>query len=476
MIVYFADKNLNITGQANTSLPGGFRILEDKLTEEIASGVNIFEFKVSYNDMTRAELDSIITRSKYVLKSGGNAFTSSENSYNALFQIIDDEFDTLSQEYSVYCEDAGLDLINKIVPEIEFKDKTLRQMLNATVPNDWTINIIDNPNGTKTNEYDGESTATERINNIVALFGCEVYYSFELERFKIIKKIINVVSKRGHQVAIPQLRLNRDINQIVTKRSRKELATAYAVKGGVPEGKETPITLVGYTYKETDKDTGDVYEVDKSTGQMRNISAMAREASAIDGDGLIIKTFDFDTTDKKVLAGQAKAELRKHCNPIVEYEVDILNLPDGTTIGDRINIIDEEGKLYLDARIIKLESSVTDEKITATVGDYIYRDSGISEQMRNLAKEYAGKGVDGIVLSITSSGGNIFHGQPIKTILTATVFQGNNVIDTKQALEAAFGETAEIRWYNGNNLLGAGMTFAIESENTKETITARLET
>lgn len=475
MIIYFADRDLNITGQASTTLPGGFRLYEDKLTEEIASGVNIFEFKVSHNDMERLDLEGVIARSKYVLKSGGSAFADKENTYTSLFQIIDDEYDTLAQEYYIYCEDAGLDLINKIVPKVTFKNKTLLQMLQATVPSGWTINLIGTPTGTKTNTYEGENTATERINNIAELFDCEVYYSFEIERFKVTQRILNVIPKRGHQVAIPQLRLNMDINQIITKRSRQELATAYAVKGGTPEGSDNPVTLVNYNYSYTDPETGDVYQVDKASGQMRNISAMKREASVLDSDGLIVRTFEFETTDKSILAGQARAELQKHCNPIVEYEVDIAILPEGTVIGDRINIIDEEGELFLDARILKLETSEANRQITATVGDYIYRNSGISEQMRALAKEYAAKGIDGIVLSVTSSGGNIFHGQAINTTLIAMVFMGNNVIDTQDALEAVFGDGASIKWYNGDTLLGTGMTYNLSTDNNKETITARLE-
>lgn len=475
MIIYFADRDLNITGQASTTLPGGFRLYEDRLTEEIASGVNIFEFKVSHNDMARLDLERVIARSKYVLKSGGSAFADKENTYTSLFQIIDDEYDTLSQEYYIYCEDAGLDLINKIVPEVTFTNQTLLQMLQATVPSGWTINLIGTPTGTKTNTYEGENTATERINNIAELFDCEAYYSFEIERFKVTQRILNVIPKRGHQVAIPQLRLNMDINQIITKRSRQELATAYTVKGGTPEGKDTPINLKNYTYSYTDPETGDVYAVDKPTGQMRNTSAMKREASVLDSDGLIVKSFEFDTTDKAVLAGQARAELQKHCNPIVEYEVDIAALPEGTAIGDRINIIDEEGELFLDARILKLETSEANRQITATVGDYIYRNSGISEQMRALAKEYAAKGIDGIVLSVTSSGGNIFHGQAINTTLIAMIFMGNNVIDTQDTLEAVFGDGASIKWYNGDTLLGTGMTYNLSTDNNKETITARLE-
>ncbi|MGN1085688.1 MAG: hypothetical protein ACI4Q5_01525, partial [Porcipelethomonas sp.] len=75
-----------------------------------------------------------------------------------------------------------------------------------------------------------------------------------------------------------------------------------------------------------------------------------------------------------------------------------------------------------------------------------------------------------------SSGGNIFHGQPISTVLTAIVFIGSNVIETQEELEAAFGESAAVNWYNGSTLLESGMSFNLSSESNKETITARLET
>ena len=95
--------------------------------------------------------------------------------------------------------------------------------------------------------------------------------------------------------------------------------------------------------------------------------------------------------------------------------------------------------------------------------------------MRALAKEYAQKGIDGIMLSIMSSGGNLFHGQAISTLLSATVYMGNSVIDTQEQLQEAFGESATINWYNGDTLLGSGMTYSLSSDSDKETITARLE-
>ena len=109
----------------------------------------------------------------------------------------------------------------------------------------------------------------------------------------------------------------------------------------------------------------------------------------VDADGLLLRRFSYDTTDKKVLAGQTAAELRKYCVPEINYEVDIIGLPEGTAIGDRINVIDNEGALYLSARILKLETSEADGKETATLGEYLIRDSGIADEVRELASRFS---------------------------------------------------------------------------------------
>ena len=49
MIIYFADRAMNILGSASTGLPKGLMITNDKKTEEISEGVAIFECNLDYN-------------------------------------------------------------------------------------------------------------------------------------------------------------------------------------------------------------------------------------------------------------------------------------------------------------------------------------------------------------------------------------------------------------------------------------------
>ena len=89
------------------------------------------------------------------------------------------------------------------------------------------------------------------------------------------------------------------------------------------------------------------------------------------------------------MCSKAIKELKKLRQMEVNYEVEINNLPEGIRIGDRINIVDDGGALYLSARILKLETSICDQKQTATLGEYLLKGSGISAKVEELAEKFA---------------------------------------------------------------------------------------
>ena len=109
MILYFADRKLNILGQASTKLPEGLTIKDDLKTEDVDTGVNIFECKITYNSDTRKAVEACAEVGNYILRS--------HNKENEFYTIIDTEFDTHTQEVYIYAEDAGLDLLNEVVGE-----------------------------------------------------------------------------------------------------------------------------------------------------------------------------------------------------------------------------------------------------------------------------------------------------------------------------------------------------------------------
>ena len=473
MIIYFADREMNILGHASTTLPAGYRISDDRTVESVETGVNTFQCVISYTSETRADLEDAVQVGCFILKQSNTGDQS--NIYDSLYQIIETEFDTKTQEITLYAEDAGLDLINTLCPAVTLNG-SIQYMLQYFLPSDWSLNLEDVPTSTRSYTWDGESTATERLMSVANLFGCELYYSFIIEQLQVKAKVLNVTMKRGNQEAIPQLRLNYDLDRIYTKKSIADLVTAFNVTGGTPEGSDTPINLKNYTYSYTDPTTGDVYEVDKPTGQMRNLTAMARWSSVIDADGLWVGTYEFDTTDKSILAGQARAQLQRESQIAVNYEVDFARLPEDIQIGDRINIIDEQGELYLEARLLQIETCVAEDTKTAIIGEYILRDSGISAKVEQLANDFANLSQDpAYTLEITSSAGDVFKTTTVATTLTAHVFLFGTELS-----QQAISNIGTIRWYNNNDLttaLGTGFTYTItESMNIDAiNVTARLE-
>ena len=463
MIIYFCDRAMSILGQASTELPSGFRISKDALVEDVESGVNSFECTITWTDDTRSELADAIIAGNYILKSG-----SDDNNYNTLFQIVETESDTKDQTIRLYAEDAALDLLNTQCAAITLQNKTISQMMSQFLPSDWSLNVMDAPTTTRTNTWDGESTCTERLLSVVGLWDCELYYSFRVEGLQVKEKIVNVVKRRGLQEAIPQLRLNYDIDRIVTKTSITDLVTALNVTGGDVNG--TPLNLKNYTYSYTDPTTGDVYQVDKPTGQMRNITAMERWSSMIDTDGLWIGSFSFDTTDKAVLAGQARAELQKKSVPAVNYDVDFSKLPDNVRIGDRVNIIDDDGELYLEARILKIETSEADETKVATIGDYLLKTSGISERVAQLASDLANaRATDKVIQSqmqiITDTVDNMFTLEVDSDVVLAQAHLTARLLNGRKDVKTDY-DPSWFKWIlrseNGERLLGRGYTYTAD--------------
>ena len=463
MIIYFCDRELNILGHASTELPEGIRISQDKTVEDVESGVNSFECILTWDGDTRTELEQGIVAGNYILKQ-------SDTKYDSLYQIVETESDTKEQEISLYAEDAGLDLLNTLCPAVTLENYSIEQMLDYFMPSDWTIELWDVPTSTKTYMWEGESTCTERIRSIVGLWDCELYYSFTINGLQVEEKILNVVQKRGLQEAIPQLRLNYDIDKIVTKTSIADLVTALNVTGGTPEDSETPINLVGYTYNYTDPATGDLYQVDTATGQMRNVTAMDRWSSAIDSDGLWVGSYTFDTTDKAVLAGQARAELQKRCYPAVNYEVDFATLPEDAQIGDRVNIIDDDGGLYLEARLLQIETCEADDTKTATIGEYLLKSSGISDRVAQLASDLASQRATDVVIQnqmqvITDTVDAMFTLEVDSDVvleqatLKARLLKGNK--DVKTDYDPSWFKWV-LRSEKGERLLGRGYTLTVD--------------
>ena len=373
---------MNILGQASTRLPDGLVIVDDIKTEDIESGVASFEFNIRCDKENFDEVRNCLAVGNYVLRS--------RDDENEFYTIIETETDTREQEIYVYAEDAGLDLLNEIVGAYEAdKAYDIAYYINKfTFDSGFVIGINEASDLTRRLSWDDEQTAAERVRSIATQFDCEISYSFDIDGLYVTKKYINIYRRRGNDNGV-QLRLNNEIDRIVTKESIANIATALSVTGGTPDGSDTPITLSGYTY-----DDGDFYVQGRllkcrSALQKWSRYIWADEPDKTTTEGQIVRTYSYDTTSQAELLQHALAELKRVSEIERNYEVDVTNLPDDAKIGDRVNVIDSTGGLFVSARILKLESSDTRQENKVTLGEYLIKDNGISQRLSDMAEEFA---------------------------------------------------------------------------------------
>jgi phage minor structural protein len=492
MILYFADRRMTILGQASTNLPEGQIVTNDLKTEEIEVGVAILEFYIPFTFATRKDAESMAEVGNYILLKNEDQ--------TEFYTIIDSECNTLKNEIYVYAEDAGLDLLNEVVVPYE-ADKAYPAAYyieKFTYDSGFEIGINEISDLTRKLKWEGEDTVTARILSIATQFdNAEISYEFEIENMSIVHKYINIYKKRGKENDV-ELRLNRDVNSIIIKKSVANLATAVKVTGGTPEGAENPITLNGYAY-----DDGDFYLIGDTLASRNALAKWSRYLSEKGSDaGHIVRTYSYNTTSQSELCNRALSYLNSICDTEVNYEVDIDLLPKGTSIGDTVNIVDDDGSLYLSARLLRLETSVCNNTRKATLGDYLIKESGTSARLEELAnqfkniaksrtlytwiayaddekgtgislnpsgKRYLGqavnqlsespdisnpdvytwslvKGTDAAVLRIDSSRGTVFKNNEITTVLTAVVYCGSDRITDIKKLHEIFSIGAYLEW------------------------------
>lgn len=366
MIVYFADRYLNILGKASTDLPQGYRIINDVKTEDVDSGVSTFEFDLKYNEDTLSEARNMAYPGNYLMRSYDDA--------DEFYTIIDTEEDTSNNTIYVYAEDAGLDLLNDVYGEYT-ADKAYPisyYVEKYSKDSGFEIHINEIPNLTRTLSWDTDSTASERLLSIASSFGAEIGYSFEIEGLELKHRYINIYKQRGKDSGI-SLRLNREIDKIVLKRSIANLATGYKVLGGTPEGSDKPISLNGYTYDDGNFYVAGTYLFCREANKIWSRRYAEEGVNA----GYICKMFNGTSTSQKTLCSQAIASLKKASQMEENYEVTLKKVPDGLQIGDTVYVIDNDGEMYLESRALKIEVRASERQYTVTLGEYLMRTSGI---------------------------------------------------------------------------------------------------
>ena len=390
MIIYFADRAMNILGSASTGLPKGLMITNDKKTEEISEGVAIFECNLDYDfvnldedEEQEVDVKKLAAVGNFILKQGA------DSSEAEVYTIIDSTIDPIKKDASIYAEDAGLDLLNEVVGAYAAdKAYNIVYYINKfAYDSGFEIGINEVSNLTRKLSWDGEDTATKRLLSVATQFdNAEIGFGFKVENMAVTGKYINVYKMRGNDSGVT-LTVGKEVSGFQIKSSIADLATAYSCTGGTPEGSENPITLNGYKY-----DDGDFYVEGSYVKSRKALEKWSRYQIKTEKNkndvGHIVKSFTYDTTSKSELCNRAVSSLKKICDEAVTYEVELLYLPDGIKIGDTVSIVDDDDNTYLTARLLKLEVSESNDTKEAELGDYVRQESGIDAKVIELAEQF----------------------------------------------------------------------------------------
>lgn len=385
MILYFADKNFKILGTASTSLSGGYVITDDTKKEEVETGIATLDCTVAYTDDTRSDIESWCRAGNYVLAYYGKDDSADVDIVN-LFMITTTELSVLDHTIKFESEDSGLDLLNNLAKEYTGTEQMsaadyIDKFLEKTGFRLRNNNVSKNP---KKLEWTSTDTVTKRLADIAEKFEIELTYGFSVKGLTVSDRWVDIADETGKDTKI-NLYINKEVNNITVKNTIENLATALYATG------KDNLTLVGFTIPEEDKEK---YQIDPD-GNLVSLEALTKWArvdysSKESFSGNLYQKFESsDTASQADLYKLTKEKLDSISDIETNYEVDIADLPPGVGIGDRVNIVDDAGNTYISGRILELETSVTDGTKKATLGEYVIKDSGISELVESLASSFA---------------------------------------------------------------------------------------
>lgn len=428
MVIYITNRTGDVLTLASTDLPNCALIIADNMTDEVSSGVKTYEVTLEATDAIR----SYAIASNYLLADG------------TLYTIITSEYDNVERTVELYCEDAGLDLINRTCGSVAKTSKTFADWITNTLGNNsgWTFRYGIDKKQAKTLEYSSDQSAIERLHNILTSYGAEMYFTYTVDGLKSITRTINFVKKRGVKTGV-SLYAGKEISVIKKKESIEELATVWKMFG---KDNKVLSNLTGYASATKNYPKGTKvgsltlqHDYDVTTNYVRCKTSINKWKSTLDTDGVIMQVKYTEYANAQDAINYALREMEKIVDTKTTYEATLVYLPDGLKCGDYINILDAHNAILLSARIIKLQHSYVTGLSEVELGNYATLKGSKAELNQQVSQIYT--------LSITSSAGLVGKNS-ISTDLDVSIYLNGSVILSADELPSG-----HIVWYEDGVLV-----------------------
>lgn len=333
----------------------------------------------------------------------------------------------------------------------------------------FTVRINEVSNKSISHEWEGTATVLGRLYSLANVFGAELEFITELNDDYSLKDVtLNVYRKHsdsyqglGSNRTGTILRYPNDIHSIVKTSDITEL---YA--GIRPTGTDG-LQLTSLNGKKEYDANGNV-EYIVSGNNLLAPQARDRFPSTLltdhGNDMYAIEIWYYETKNVNTLYGQALAELKKHVNPVVTYDVDAYI---DANIGDTFTIEDTEytPAMYLQARIVEQEISFTDrDRCKTTFDNFTEVASGISNELIDEMNRLIEQNKT-YQLVVSSSNGTVLNEDTERTVLVALVKDnGKDITDQ-----------FTINWYLDGELVSTAGSINVEKSSLNPSLTYHIE-
>lgn len=333
----------------------------------------------------------------------------------------------------------------------------------------FTVRINEVSNKSISHEWEGTATVLGRLYSLANVFDAELEFITELNDDYSLKDVtLNVYRKHsdsyqglGSNRTGTILRYPNDIHSIVKTSDITELYT-----GIRPTGTDG-LQLNSLNGKKEYDSNGNV-EYIVSGNNILAPQARNRFPSTLltdhSNDMYAVEIWSYETKNVNTLYGQALAELKKHVNPVVTYDVDAYI---DANIGDTFTIEDTEyaPTMYLQARIVEQEISFTDrDRCKTTFDNFTEVASGISNELIDEMNRLIEKNKT-YQLVVSSSNGTVLNEDTERTVLVALVKDnGKDVTDQ-----------FKINWYLDGELLSTANSINVEKSSLNPSLTYHVE-
>lgn len=276
-----------------------------------------------------------------------------------LYTIMSIEGD---KEWTVHCEDIGLDLINEYAVPWDYTARSIEDTLSVVLHDSgWEIGINEVSSYKRATKFEGTTDSQlTRIGDVCNQFDAECEFAIEMKGAKVTKQVINIYKTLGEDKT--QQRFIDNINLISLSRSGsiEDLITCIRCYGKEDEnGNKLTIADISYDDGRYFSPKGEHRIYDREArNKWSRFRAYDYEGQG-EFDGYIVGTFEYDTDDANELLNRGLTELKSRNDVKVTYEASLYDLR--ADIGDTVQIADNrfQEKVYLSARIQSVRNHYT---------------------------------------------------------------------------------------------------------------------